>query len=87
MRKQLDDFLSSVFLPEAAQIRPFSAGLPVLLLSVRRPQQPHHALCLCVLSETEDHRYKIMMYMNYKDFQNYQNCEIPTMATLNITMP
>ena len=28
-----------------------------------------------VLSETEDHRYKIMMYMNYKDFQNYQNCE------------
>ncbi|MEW4413124.1 helix-turn-helix transcriptional regulator [Clostridium sp. AN503] len=28
-----------------------------------------------VLSETEDHRYKIMMYMNYKDYKNYQNCE------------
>lgn len=28
-----------------------------------------------VLSETEDHRYKIMMYMNFKDYQNYQNCE------------
>ncbi|MDO5409891.1 MAG: helix-turn-helix domain-containing protein [Lachnospiraceae bacterium] len=28
-----------------------------------------------VLSETEDHRYRIMMYMNFKDYQNYQNCE------------
>lgn len=28
-----------------------------------------------VLSETESHQYKIMMYMNYKDFENYQNCE------------
>lgn len=28
-----------------------------------------------VLSETENHQYKIMMYMNYKDFENYQNCE------------
>ncbi|WP_312701524.1 helix-turn-helix transcriptional regulator [Sedimentibacter sp.] len=28
-----------------------------------------------VLSETENHQYKIMMYMNYKDFDNYQNCE------------
>ena len=28
-----------------------------------------------VLSETGDHQYKIMMYMNYKDFKNYQHCE------------
>ncbi|KGK86464.1 helix-turn-helix transcriptional regulator [Clostridium sp. HMP27] len=28
-----------------------------------------------VLSETENNQYKIMMYMNYKDFENYQNCE------------
>lgn len=28
-----------------------------------------------VLSETENHQYKIMMYMNCKDFTNYQNCE------------
>lgn len=28
-----------------------------------------------VLSETENHQYKIMMYMNFKDFENYQNCE------------
>jgi len=28
-----------------------------------------------VLSEAENHQYKIMMYMNYKDFDNYQNCE------------
>jgi len=28
-----------------------------------------------VLSETENHQHKIMMYMNYKDFDNYQNCE------------
>ncbi|AOY77539.1 helix-turn-helix domain-containing protein [Clostridium formicaceticum] len=28
-----------------------------------------------VLSETENHQYKIMMYMNYKVFDNYQNCE------------
>lgn len=28
-----------------------------------------------VLSETEEGRYKIMMYMNFKDYRNYQNCE------------
>lgn len=28
-----------------------------------------------VLSETEEQQYKIMMYMNIKDFKNYQNCE------------
>jgi transcriptional regulator with XRE-family HTH domain len=28
-----------------------------------------------VLSEAGDSRYKIMMYMNFKDFKNYQNCE------------
>ena len=28
-----------------------------------------------ILSKTEDNRYKIMMYMNYKDFKNYQKCE------------
>lgn len=28
-----------------------------------------------VLSETGESRYKIMMYMNFKDFNNYQNCE------------
>jgi len=28
-----------------------------------------------VLSETENHKYKIMMYMNYKNFENYQDCE------------
>jgi transcriptional regulator with XRE-family HTH domain len=28
-----------------------------------------------VLSETENHQYKIMMYMNCKSLENYQNCE------------
>ncbi len=28
-----------------------------------------------VLSESGDSRYKIMMYMNFKDYENYQNCE------------
>jgi len=28
-----------------------------------------------VFSETENHQYKIMMYMNYDDFGNYQYCE------------
>lgn len=28
-----------------------------------------------VLSEAGESRYKIMMYMNFKDFDNYQNCE------------
>lgn len=28
-----------------------------------------------VLSETEDGQYKIMMYMNFKEFKNYQHCE------------
>lgn len=28
-----------------------------------------------VLSETENDQYKVMMYMNFKDFSNYQNCE------------
>lgn len=28
-----------------------------------------------VLSEAGESRYKIMMYMNFKDYNNYQNCE------------
>ena len=28
-----------------------------------------------ILSDTDDHRSKLMMYMNFKDFKNYQNCE------------
>lgn len=28
-----------------------------------------------VLSESQDNQYKIMMYMNYRDYDNYQNCE------------
>lgn len=28
-----------------------------------------------VLSESGESRYKIMMYMNFKDYNNYQNCE------------
>jgi transcriptional regulator with XRE-family HTH domain len=28
-----------------------------------------------VLSESGESRYKIMMYMNFKDYENYQNCE------------
>ncbi len=28
-----------------------------------------------VLSQTEDNRYKIMMYMNFMDYESYQNCE------------
>lgn len=28
-----------------------------------------------VLSKTEDNQYKVMMYMNFKDFAAYQNCE------------
>lgn len=28
-----------------------------------------------VLSETENHKYKLMMYMNFKDYEHYQNCE------------
>jgi transcriptional regulator with XRE-family HTH domain len=28
-----------------------------------------------VLSQAEDNRYKIMMYMNFKNFETYQNCE------------
>lgn len=28
-----------------------------------------------VLSEAGESRYKIMMYMNFKDYSNYQNCE------------
>ncbi len=28
-----------------------------------------------VLSEAGESRYKIMMYMNFKDYENYQNCE------------
>lgn len=28
-----------------------------------------------VLSESGESRYKIMMYMNFKDYDNYQNCE------------
>ena len=28
-----------------------------------------------ILSKREDNRCKIMMYMNYKDFKNYQKCE------------
>lgn len=28
-----------------------------------------------VLSETEPSRYKIMMYMNFEDYDNYHNCE------------
>ena len=30
---------------------------------------------LDILSPTEDNQYKIMMYMNYKDIDHYQNCE------------
>ncbi len=28
-----------------------------------------------VLSETEENEYKIMMYMNFKNYETYQNCE------------
>lgn len=38
----------------------------------------NHALMrsvIDILSKTEENRYKIMMYMNYKDFSHYQNCE------------
>lgn len=28
-----------------------------------------------VLSETEENNYKIMMYMNFKDYESYQKCE------------
>ncbi len=28
-----------------------------------------------VLSQAEDNRYKIMMYMNFKDYNTYQHCE------------
>ena len=36
----------------------------------------HIIRCLFdVLSETEDGQYKIMMYMNFKDYKNYQQCE------------
>ncbi len=28
-----------------------------------------------VLSQSEDNRYKIMMYMNFRDYEMYQNCE------------
>lgn len=28
-----------------------------------------------VLSKTDERKYKIMMYMNFKDFDNYKNCE------------
>lgn len=28
-----------------------------------------------VLSKAEDNQYKIMMYMNFRDFENYQKCE------------
>ncbi|MDY8094907.1 helix-turn-helix transcriptional regulator [Paenibacillus polymyxa] len=28
-----------------------------------------------VLSKTEDNQYKVMMYMNFKDYDSYQNCE------------
>ena len=28
-----------------------------------------------VLSETEPNQYKVMMYMNFSDYENYQNCE------------
>lgn len=28
-----------------------------------------------VLSETENNQYKIMMYMNIRDYEHYQNCE------------
>lgn len=28
-----------------------------------------------VLSETEDRQYRIMMYMNFRDYRNYQKCE------------
>ena len=36
----------------------------------------HIIRCLFdVLSEAENDQYKIMMYMNFKDFKNYQQCE------------
>lgn len=28
-----------------------------------------------VLSRTEDNQYKVMTYMNFKDYNSYQNCE------------
>ena len=28
-----------------------------------------------ILSQTEENQYKVMMYMNYKDMEHYQNCE------------
>lgn len=28
-----------------------------------------------VLSKTEENQYKVMMYMNFKDYHSYQNCE------------
>ena len=28
-----------------------------------------------VLSKTDERKYKIMMYMNFEDFDNYKNCE------------
>jgi len=28
-----------------------------------------------ILGATEGHQYKIMMYMNFKEYNNYQNCE------------
>lgn len=28
-----------------------------------------------ILSQTEENQYKVMMYMNYKDLEHYQNCE------------
>ena len=36
----------------------------------------HIIRCLFdVLSEAENDQYKIMMYMNFKDYETYQNCE------------
>ena len=36
----------------------------------------HIIRCLFdVLSEAENDQYKLMMYMNFKDFKNYQQCE------------
>lgn len=36
----------------------------------------HLIRCLFdVLSESENNKYKIMMYMNFKDYNHYQNCE------------
>jgi hypothetical protein len=28
-----------------------------------------------VLSEAENHKYKLMMYMNFQDYEHYQDCE------------